>query len=157
MTTRGTSTTFRLIVSTVALACALAACKGEKPAQPPESAQPQASASQATPVRTKEQAMTALMELPEVKAWSEQIEKKSRGKAHGAVIEDDPEPRIINGKKYWQLSFVENRADKVSRRESFLVSQTSDDILIDDTESDTVLSLDEWRRGIERVELKAAK
>jgi hypothetical protein len=155
MTKRGTSTTFCLLTSTVVLACALAACEGEKRAEPPQGAQPQASAGPAEPVRTKEQAMTALMELPEVKAWSAQIEKKSRGKAHGAVIEDDPEPRVINGKKYWQLSFVENRAEKVSRRESFLVSQTSDDILIDDTESDTVLSLDEWRRGIERVELKA--
>ena len=156
MTIHGTSTTIRLLTLTVALACVLVACKGEKAAEP-QGAQPQATAGPAAPVRTKEQAMTALMELPEVKAWSAQIEKNSRGKAHGAVIEDDPEPRVINGKKYWQLSFVENRSDKVSRRESFLVSQSSDDILIDDTESDTVLSLDEWRRGIERVELKAAK
>ena len=79
-----------------------------------------------------------------------------RGKAHGAVIEDDPTPRVINGTSYWQLSFVENRADKVQRRESFLVAKTGEQILVDDTANDTVVSLDEWRRGIRRVETKSA-
>jgi hypothetical protein len=107
-------------------------------------------------VRTKEQAMNALLAVPELKAWSEQIEKRSRGKAHGAVIEDDPTPRDINGRKYYQLTFVENRASDVRRRESFLVSQQGDEILVEDAETDTLLSLQEWRRNIERVELKSA-
>lgn len=108
------------------------------------------------PVRTREQAMTALLAVPELKAWSEQIEKRSKGKAHGAVIEDDPVPREINGKKYYQLSFVENRAADVRRRESFLVSQQGDEILVEEGETDTLLTLQEWRRQIQRVELKSA-
>ena len=100
--------------------------------------------------------MTSLLELPELKAWSDQIEKRSGGKAHGAVIEDDPVPREINGKKYYQLTFVENRAEDVRRRENFLVSQTGDEILVEEVETDKLLSLQEWRRKIKRVELKSA-
>ena len=109
-----------------------------------------------TPARTREQAMEALLAVPELKAWSAQIEKRSKGKAHGAVIEDDPAPREINGRKYYQLSFVENRTNDVRRRESFLVSRQGDEILVEDAETDTFLSLQEWRRHIERVELKSA-
>ncbi len=110
----------------------------------------------AEPAVTREQAMASLLALPEVKSWSQEIEKRSRGKAHGAVIEDDPTPRVINGRPYWQLSFVENRADKVHRRESFLVARTGQEILVEDTASDTVVPLDDWRRSIRRVELKSA-
>ena len=100
--------------------------------------------------------MAALLAVPELKAWSEQIEKRSKGKAHGAVIEDDPAPRVINGRKYYQLTFVENRASDVRRRESFLVAQQGEDILVENTETDTLLTLQEWRRDIKRVDLKSA-
>ena len=96
--------------------------------------------------------MAALLALPEVKNWSAEIEQRSRGKAHGAVIEDDQTPRVINGRAYWQLSFVENRADRIHRRESFLVARTGDQILVEDTAGDAVVSLDDWRRGLRRVE-----
>jgi hypothetical protein len=143
----------RLLAACFLTLCALAACKGEKPAPPPKPAAVQAPA---VPVRTREQAMATLMALPELKAWSEQIEKRSHGAAHGAVIEDDPNPRIIEGKKYYQLSFVENRKQNVHRRASFLVAQQGDDILVEDAETDTVQSLAEWRRNIRNVELKSA-
>ncbi|WP_229467290.1 hypothetical protein [Massilia sp. Mn16-1_5] len=133
----------------------LAACKDKQPAPPPPPAKP-AVQQQAEPAVTRDQAMAALLALPEVKSWSQEIEKRSRGKAHGAIIEDDPTPRVINGTAYWQLSFVENRADKVQRRESFLVARTGNQILVEDTATDTVVSLDEWRRGIRRVETKSA-
>jgi hypothetical protein len=100
--------------------------------------------------------MAALLALPEVKTWSAEIEQRSRGKAHGAIIEDNPAPRTLNGKQYWQMSFVENRKQSVRRRESFLVAQAGEQILVEDLQNDTVLSLDEWRRGIRRVELKSA-
>lgn len=100
--------------------------------------------------------MAALLALPELKGWSAQIERRSAGKAHGAVIEDNPAPREVNGKTYYQLSFVENRAQDARRQESFLVAQDGSEILVDDTESDTLLSLQEWRRTIERVNLKSA-
>jgi hypothetical protein len=140
----------RLLGATVLALCALAACKREETPPPKPAAAPAA----AEPARTREQAIAQLMALPELKAWSEEIEKSSHGKVHGAVIEDDPTPRVIEGKPYYQLSFVENRKQNVHRRASFLVAKTGKDILVEDAETDTVQSLDEWRRNIRRVELK---
>ena len=142
----------RLLSASLLVLCALAACKGEKPAPArPAVTQPQAPT---PPARTREQAMAALMALPELKAWSDQIEAASHGKVHGAVIEDDPAPRLIDGKPYYQLSFVEDRKQNVHRRASFLVAQRGDDILVEDAASDSVQSLAEWRRNIRNVELK---
>lgn len=146
------SPTLRLAVATLALCCAVAGCKRAERETPPAPAAPVVQA----PAHTKEDAMASLLALPELQAWSQQIELRSKGKAHGAVIEDDPLPRDVNGKKYYQLSFVENRADDARRRESFLVAQDGSEILVDDTESDKLLSLQEWRRTIERVDIKSA-
>lgn len=141
-----------LLATSLAIAVAAVGCKRAEREAP----KPAPAAVKEAPARSKEQAMAALLAVPELKAWSEQIERRSKGKAHGAVIEDDPAPREINGKKYYQLSFVENRAADVRRRESFLVAQQGDEILVEDAETDTLMSLQEWRRNIERVELKSA-
>jgi hypothetical protein len=141
----------RLIGATALVLCALAACKRTEPPPP----KPVVAEAPATPARTREQAIAQLMALPELKAWSEQIERNSHGKAHGAVIEDDPAPRVIDGKAYYQLSFVENRKQNVHRRASFLVAKSGDDILVENGETDTLQSLSEWRRNIRHVELKA--
>jgi hypothetical protein len=141
----------RLLGTALLALCALAACKREETPPP----KPAAAPAPAAPARTREQAIAQLMALPELKAWSEEIEKSSHGKVHGAVIEDDPTPRVIEGKSYYQLSFVENRKQNVHRRASFLVAKTGNDILVEDAETDTVQSLDEWRRNIRRVELKS--
>lgn len=132
----------------------LIGCKGEKPTAPPPP-RPVVNPAPGAPARTREQAIAALMALPELKAWSAQIEKNSHGKAHGAVIEDDPAPRVLNGKPYYQLSFVEDRPQAVHRRASFLVARQGDDILIEDDATDSVQSLGEWRRNIRKVELKS--
>jgi hypothetical protein len=142
----------RLLSATLLALAALAACKGEKPAPPPRPAAVQAPAA---PTRTRDQAIAALMALPELKTWSDQIEKRSHGAAHGAVIEDDPTPRIIEGKAYYQLSFVEDRKQDVHRRASFLVAHQGDEILVEDLDNDTVQSLAEWRRNIRKLELKS--
>jgi hypothetical protein len=142
----------RLLSVTLLALVALAACKGEKPAAPPKPAAVQAPAA---PTRTRDQAIAELMALPELKTWAEQIEKRSHGAAHGAVIEDDPNPRIINGKPYYQLSFVEDRKRDVHRRASFLVAHQGDEILVEDVDNDTVQSLSEWRRSIRNIELKS--
>ena len=151
------SSALRLTLVTLAVCCAFAGCKRAEREAPPQPAPnaPGAPAA-AQPGHSKDQAMASLLALPELQAWSRQIEKRSDGKAHGAVIEDDPAPREINGKKYYQLSFVENREQDVRRRESFLVSQDGGEILVDDLDSDNILSLQEWRRTIERVDLKSA-
>ena len=151
MPTRAASSpTLRLTVAALALCCAVAGCKRAEREPAPAPAAPAAQA----PAHTKEDAMASLLALPELQAWSRQIEQRSKGKAHGAVIEDDPAPREVNGKKYYQLSFVENRSDDARRRESFLVAQDGSEILVDDTESDKLLSLQEWRRTIERVDIR---
>lgn len=142
----------RLLSVTLLALVALAACKGEKPAAAPKPAAVQAPAA---PTRTRDQAIAELMALPELKTWSDQIEKRSHGAAHGAVIEDDPNPRIINGKPYYQLSFVEDRKQDVHRRASFLVAHQGDEILVEDVDNDTVQSLSEWRRSIRNIELKS--
>lgn len=142
----------RLLSATLLALAALAACKGEKPAPPPRPAAVQAPAA---PARTRDQAIAELMALPELKTWSDEIEKRSHGAAHGAVIEDDPNPRILEGKAYYQLSFVEDRKQDVHRRASFLVAHQGDEILVEDTDNDTVQSLAEWRRSIRKIELKS--
>lgn len=139
----------------VLAAAALAGCKDKQAPAPAPPATPPVQ-KPAEPVVTREQATAALLALPEVKEWSAEIEKRSHGKAHGAIIEDDPQPRTLNGRQYWQLSFVENHADRVHRRESFLVAQAGGQILVEDTADDSVLSLDEWRRGIHKIRLKSA-
>ncbi|HEX7988115.1 MAG TPA: hypothetical protein VF616_31710 [Duganella sp.] len=96
--------------------------------------------------RTKEQASAALMALPELQQWSSMLEKSSGGKVHGALIEYDPTPRKLNGKSYWQFSFVENSAESAQRWESFLVSSSDDEILVEDATNDEVISLARWRR-----------
>ena len=158
MTPRGPFSVPLHLLACAALAAAVAGCqdKPAPPAPPPPPPKPAVVPPQPLPAVTKEQAMAALLALPEVKAWSNEIEKQSRGKARGAIIEDDQAPRTLNGKGYWQLSFVENRQQSVRRRESFLVAQAGEQILVEDLDNATVLSLDEWRRQIRRVELKSA-
>jgi len=141
-----------LLATSLAIALACVGCKRAEREAP----KPAPATVKEAPARSKEQAMATLLAVPELKAWSEQIEKRSKGKAHGAVIEDDPIPREINGKKYYQLSFVENRAADVRRRESFLVAQQGDEILVEDPETDTLMSLHDWRRKIARIQLKSA-
>ena len=127
----------RLALAVIALALALGGCR-EQPA--PSAAPPAAGAE-----RTKQQAMDALMALPELKAWSAQLEKSSGGKVRGALIEYDQAPRIIGGKRYWQFSFVENAADAAHTWESFLVAQHGDEILVEDAATDETLTLEQWR------------
>lgn len=110
-----------------------------------------------TTFRTKEQAMASLMALPELKAWSERIEKDSGGKLHAALMEYDTQPKIVGGKRYWQFSFVENGSDAARRWESFLVSDSGEDILVDDAASDKVLTLADWRAQKKPMEQTGAQ
>ncbi|WP_257572331.1 hypothetical protein [Janthinobacterium sp. UMAB-60] len=91
-------------------------------------------------------AVDALMALPEIKAWSAHIEKASGGRAHGAVMETSPDARLIDGKPYYDLNFVENTPDAAHRWESFVVSQDGKRILVDDIVSGELISLEQWRK-----------
>ncbi|WP_229423415.1 hypothetical protein [Massilia frigida] len=108
--------------------------------------------------RTKEQAIDALMALPELKAWSAHIDKVSGGSAHGAVLDDESATKLIHGKSYWSLSFVEDSKEAAHRWETFLVATTGDEILVDDMNDDRQLTLAQWRtemRPMERIIKKA--
>ncbi|MBY0241670.1 MAG: hypothetical protein K2X55_20395 [Burkholderiaceae bacterium] len=95
----------------------------------------------------RDQAVATLMALPELQAWSKQIETASGGKAHGAIMEYDDQLRELDGKRYYQLSFIENSDDAAQRWESFLVGQSDGTILVDDDVEGTVLSLAQWREA----------
>lgn len=97
--------------------------------------------------RSKEAARAELAALPELKTWSEHLEKSSGGAVRGALIEYGPTPKEINGKHYWQFSFVENTPDAAHRWESFLVGQDTPEILVEDLEAGSTLTLDQWRKA----------
>ncbi len=109
---------------------------------------PAVSAPAATAAVSREQAVQKLMALPELKHWADVIEKRSEGERHGALIETDPAPRDVNGRPYYQLSFVENGDDMAQAMASFLVSQANGDILVEDDVSGDLLPLDQWRKSL---------
>jgi hypothetical protein len=71
------------------------------------------------------------------------IRRRPNGAHHPALMEEAP--LTVNGKQYWQLTFAESGADAVQRKETFLVAQTGDEILVRDFEKDTTVSLAQWR------------
>lgn len=95
---------------------------------------------------SREQAVAKLMALPELKRWSDSIEQRSGGTRHGALLETDPAPREVNGKPYYQLSFVENGDDMAQSLASFLVSHAGGEILVEDDASGDLLPLEQWRK-----------
>jgi hypothetical protein len=125
---------------TVLLACGVAACKEEKPAA---LAAVGAVGAVADTMRGQEQAKAALMALPELQTWSAQIEQASKGAHHPALMEDGAQ--TVNGKRYWQLTFAEDSAEAVQRKETFLVAEQGGEILVRDFERDATLSLAQWR------------
>ena len=127
--------TARLLL--VAVTAAMFGCRNEQSAAPAPAA--------AQSAHNKQRAMAALMALPELKAWSSQIGKASGGQAHGALIEYDARPKVVGGKRYFQLSFVENSSAAAHRWESFLVAETGDEILVEDNAANTTMTLAQWR------------
>lgn len=114
---------------------------GDKPAP---ASTPAASSHAPAQRLSREQAMEHLLALPELKAWSAAIEKNSGGSHHGAVIEYDPAPRLVDGKPYYQLNFVENTPQAALTWQGFLVG-TDGTILVEDEAADQLLPLARWR------------
>jgi len=106
---------------------------------------------------SREQAAEKLMALPELKAWSDAIEKRSGGKLHGAIMEYDPAPRDVEGKPYYQFTFVENGEDAAQAWQSFLVSTQRGDILVEDDISGELLTLDRWRKDKQPLQRGSAQ
>jgi len=97
---------------------------------------------------SREQAVEKLMALPELKLWADAVEKRSEGLRHGALIETDSKPRDVNGKPYYQLTFVENGDDMAQAMASFLVSHVDGEILVEDDISGDLLPLEQWRKSL---------
>lgn len=107
---------------------------------------------------TKEQAVSMIFELPEIKAWSSYIEHTTKGKVHASIIIFPEEPEILDGKQYWSVNFYENQPTHIHRWESFLVSLDNGEILVDDI-ADDVISLQAWRdqkKPMERIRVANA-
>ncbi|MDL2353943.1 MAG: hypothetical protein QFF03_01665 [Pseudomonadota bacterium] len=132
-----------ILLTVMAATTTIFGCREQSPPPAPAVSAPAPAAP--SPARSKEQAMAALMALPELKAWSNRIEKSSAGAAHGALIEYDPKPKLIDGKPYYQLSFVENASDAARHWQSFLVAQSGDAILVEDAASGKTMTLAQWR------------
>lgn len=138
-----------LIAAFLAIAVSLGVHFFSREAPPPELVAEPAPAVITKPFvgpRTRDEAKTDLMALPELQAWSAHIKQSSGGGSHGALIEYGPTPKTIGDQRYWQLSYVENTPDAAHRWESFLVGENSPEILVEDDETDQPLTLEQWRR-----------
>jgi hypothetical protein len=133
------------LVTVIVATTTILGCRDEKAAAPAPTPVASTAGAPVSQARSKEQAMAALMALPELKTWSNRIEKSSGGKVRGALIEYDPNPKVIDGKRYFQLSFVENSSDAAHRWESFLVAETGEEILVEDAATDKAMTLAQWR------------
>jgi hypothetical protein len=94
---------------------------------------------------TKEQADALVWNLPEVKAWANYINTKTKGAVHAMTMISPETPETIEGKKYWSVGFYEDQPDHVVRWQSFLVRLDGKEILVDTDSPDEYLSLKEWR------------
>jgi hypothetical protein len=92
-------------------------------------------------------AIDALMALPELKAWSESIETKSHGSAHGAIIAGAPsQQRIVDDQTYQSFTFVESDPDAAHFWQGFYVTANGNRILVEDPSSGELMTVAEWRQ-----------
>jgi hypothetical protein len=95
---------------------------------------------------TEEQAEDLLLRLPELKAWSNYIRRKTKGTAHSYVMAQPDEPIRHEGKLYWSIGFFEDIEAGYHRWQQFLVRIDGKEILIDDYLNDRIMTLKQWRK-----------
>jgi len=84
--------------------------------------------------------------IPEVKAWTKHIEKKTSGKSR-VVLRPSETPNLKEGKEYWSVAFFEDNGSYYHLWQSFLVSLDGGTVLIEGADpSESPLSLEEWRK-----------
>ncbi len=137
---------FALVVLLVLAAIGYFEKQHTKPTAPPSTITPSEQPVAIPSTITKEQAAAIISDLPEIKAWSNDIERTSEGKVHGMIMNPSTELTTIAGKQYWPVDFYESAPTHIHRRESFLVSLDSKDILVNDIE-DGPISLQKWRNN----------
>lgn len=112
---------------------------------PPTAATP--ATAPATPVSAVDRrAVNALLALPELKAWSQAIERDSGGRARGAVIGGDAEPKVIGSLTYHPYSFMANDPEQARRLQGFYVTQDGSHILVEDAVTGETMTIEEWRQ-----------
>jgi hypothetical protein len=149
-----------LIAAILAIAVSLGVFFFEREPAPPEVVATPAPVVVTKPFigpRSKGEAVAALMELPELQAWSAHIKQSSGGASHGALIEYGPTPKTIGTKRFWQLSYVESTPDAAHRWDSFLVGENTPEILVENDETDQPMTLEQWRKDKHPLARTAAK
>lgn len=119
----------------------------------PKQQQPQVVGSTSASI-TQEQAIAIVWDLPEIKAWTHYVEKKSEGKARPVLIAERQTPETMAGNKYWAIGFYEDQTTYTHRWQSFLVRLDGKEILVDDVATGNYLGLLKWRekeKPMERV------
>jgi len=94
---------------------------------------------------TVDDALVAVLTLPEVKAADAYIREKTNGANHGATLADSEEPVAVAGKRYWQIAFVEDTPELVHRWWTFLVEVNTGTVLVEDYLTGLPMDLDYWR------------
>jgi hypothetical protein len=121
--------------------------QGAAPAVPAQASTSQPASAAPRAALSSAQATERLMALPELVELSARIEKLSGGKSHGGVLESGAAPRIVDGKPYYELTFVENTPERANRLITFLVSAGDGTILVEDDADDRLLTLEQWRNA----------
>ena len=94
---------------------------------------------------TSERAEALVWALPEIKAWAKFIGAQSKGKARAMTIVEPEAPAIVEGKRYWSVSFGEDDGDHTHRWQTFMVGVDGGAILVDTDAPDEYLTLKQWR------------
>ena len=123
------------------LSPALPACRQPAPkklnTQKAVATQPPASA------KEEDRAVNMVMNLPEVKQASQEIEKGSNGKHHLAVYVDTPPTNT--DPNYW-VKVAEDNGGSLVTDYMFTVDGKTHQIKYYDTAQDTLVTLDQWRK-----------
>lgn len=120
-----------------------AAAPGEPSRNPSIGSAPAAPAPQPAPI-TGEQAEAIVWNLPETKAWTDAIARRSHGTAHATTMVLPEDPEIVAGKRYWSVNFYETQPDHIHRWQTFMVRLDGKEILVEADTGDH-LSLQDWR------------
>jgi len=103
---------------------------------------------------SEELAIDLVFDLPETKAWSDFIARKTEGKVHASLSVSPNEPTTVNGKQYWSINFHEKHPTHFVHWETFLVSLDGKEIMIEDNTEGEIIPIQTWRtktKPLERV------
>jgi len=86
-----------------------------------------------------------VVQLPEVKTWSNWIRTTTGGRVAGICMLDNKFPDNRLGRDVWRIGFFEDHPGKTVKWTTFLVDVRTGEIFIEDSADLSVKSLDQWR------------